>query len=95
MKRITNLLLDESFINFLKGMPALLLLMKENATVTVCHSRTKNIDEVVRRADIVIAAIGVPQFVCVISSRSFFMIIHDHYFIHFQHIIEFKYMTLT
>lgn len=44
-------------------MPALLLLMKENATVTVCHSRTKNIDEVVRRADIVIAAIGVPQFV--------------------------------
>jgi 5,10-methylene-tetrahydrofolate dehydrogenase/methenyl tetrahydrofolate cyclohydrolase len=45
------------------GMPALLLLLKENATVTVCHSRTKNIDEVVRRADIVIAAIGVAQFV--------------------------------
>ena len=36
------------------GMPAALLLVKENATVTVCHSRTKNIAEVVRQADILI-----------------------------------------
>ena len=34
-----------------------------NATVTVCHSRTKNIEEHCRRADILIAAMGVPEFV--------------------------------
>jgi methylenetetrahydrofolate dehydrogenase (NADP+)/methenyltetrahydrofolate cyclohydrolase len=34
-----------------------------NATVTVCHSRTVNLEEIVKRADIVIAAIGVPQFI--------------------------------
>ncbi|GAB4422461.1 MAG: bifunctional methylenetetrahydrofolate dehydrogenase/methenyltetrahydrofolate cyclohydrolase FolD [Anaerolineales bacterium] len=45
------------------GMPAALLLVRENATVTICHSRTKNIDEVVRRADIIIAAIGMMEFV--------------------------------
>ena len=40
------------------GMPAALLLIKENATVTVCHSKTKDLPGVVRSADIVIAAIG-------------------------------------
>ena len=40
------------------GMPAALLLVKENATVTIVHSRTKNIADVVRKADILIAAIG-------------------------------------
>lgn len=45
------------------GMPAALLLVRENATVTICHSRTKNIEEVVRRADIIIAAIGLMEFV--------------------------------
>ena len=45
------------------GMPAALLLVRENATVTICHSRTKNIEEVVRRADIIIAAIGMMEFV--------------------------------
>lgn len=45
------------------GMPAALMLIKENATVTVVHSRTKNIAEVVRRADIIIAAIGMMEFV--------------------------------
>ena len=45
------------------GMPAALLLVKENATVTIVHSRTKNIDEVVRNADIIIAAIGMMEFV--------------------------------
>ena len=45
------------------GMPAALLLVKENATVTVCHSRTKDIAEVVRQADILIAAIGKTEFV--------------------------------
>jgi len=45
------------------GMPAALLLISKNATVTVCHSRTKNIADVVRRADILIAAIGKTEFV--------------------------------
>src|SRR3989337_2056583 len=40
------------------GMPAALLLVKENATVTIVHSRTRNIADVVRQADILIAAIG-------------------------------------
>jgi 5,10-methylene-tetrahydrofolate dehydrogenase/methenyl tetrahydrofolate cyclohydrolase len=45
------------------GMPAALLLVGENATVTVCHSRTKNLPEVVRQADIIIAAIGRAEMV--------------------------------
>lgn len=47
----------------LVGMPVALMLIKADATVTVCHSRTKNIADIVREADIVIAAIGKPQFV--------------------------------
>jgi len=45
------------------GMPAALLLIGKNATVTVCHSRTKDLPDVVRRADILIAAIGKMEFV--------------------------------
>ena len=40
------------------GMPAALLLIGRNATVTVCHSRTRDLPDVVRQADILIAAIG-------------------------------------
>jgi methylenetetrahydrofolate dehydrogenase (NADP+)/methenyltetrahydrofolate cyclohydrolase len=40
------------------GKPTALLLMQENATVTICHSRTADLAGVVRRADIVVAAIG-------------------------------------
>ena len=40
------------------GKPMAMLLLHRNATVTICHSRTKNLPEVTRRADIVIAAIG-------------------------------------
>ena len=40
------------------GMPAALLLVKENATVTICHSRTQNLADVCRGADVLIAAIG-------------------------------------
>ncbi len=40
------------------GMPAALLLVKRNATVTICHSRTKNLADVCRQADILIAAVG-------------------------------------
>ena len=45
------------------GMPAALLLIGRNATVTVCHSRTKDLPKVVRGADILIAAIGKTEFV--------------------------------
>ncbi|MEP0807275.1 MAG: bifunctional 5,10-methylenetetrahydrofolate dehydrogenase/5,10-methenyltetrahydrofolate cyclohydrolase [Chloroflexota bacterium] len=45
------------------GMPAALLLIKENATVTVVHSKTKDIPSVLRNADIIIAAIGRAQMV--------------------------------
>jgi methylenetetrahydrofolate dehydrogenase (NADP+)/methenyltetrahydrofolate cyclohydrolase len=45
------------------GMPAALLLMGKNATVTVCHSRTRDLPAVVRQADILIAAIGKAEFV--------------------------------
>ncbi len=45
------------------GMPAALLLVRENATVTIVHSRTKDIPAVVRQADIVVAAIGKMEFV--------------------------------
>lgn len=40
------------------GRPVSMLLMRENATVTVCHSKTKNMAEIIRRADIVVAALG-------------------------------------
>lgn len=45
------------------GMPAALLLIGRNATVTVCHSRTRDLPGVVRQADILIAAIGKTQMV--------------------------------
>lgn len=45
------------------GMPAALLLIGRNATVTVCHSRTRDLPAVVRQADILIAAIGKTEMV--------------------------------
>lgn len=45
------------------GMPAALLLVKENATVTICHSRTRDLPSVCREADILIAAIGRPEMI--------------------------------
>ncbi len=45
------------------GMPAALLLIRRNATVTVCHSHTRDLPAVVRQADILIAAAGRPQMV--------------------------------
>ena len=45
------------------GMPVALLLVKANATVTICHSRTRDLPSVVREADILVAAIGQPEFV--------------------------------
>jgi methylenetetrahydrofolate dehydrogenase (NADP+)/methenyltetrahydrofolate cyclohydrolase len=45
------------------GKPLALMLLQKNATVTVCHSRTRDIAEEVRSADIVLAAVGIPRFV--------------------------------
>ncbi|MCM1345376.1 MAG: bifunctional methylenetetrahydrofolate dehydrogenase/methenyltetrahydrofolate cyclohydrolase FolD [Muribaculaceae bacterium] len=45
------------------GKPMAMLLLRENGTVTVCHSRTKNLKEITKRADILIVAIGKPKFV--------------------------------
>jgi len=45
------------------GMPVSLLLLRENATVTICHSRTRDLPFISRGADILVAAIGRPEFV--------------------------------
>jgi methylenetetrahydrofolate dehydrogenase (NADP+)/methenyltetrahydrofolate cyclohydrolase len=45
------------------GKPASLLMLQENATVTICHSRTKNLKEVCKEADILIVAMGKPCFI--------------------------------
>ena len=45
------------------GKPMAMLLLHENGTVTICHSRTKNLAEVTRRADILVAAVGKAKFV--------------------------------
>ena len=45
------------------GMPVALLLVRANATVTICHSRTKNLPEVVRGADVLVAAVGKAEMV--------------------------------
>jgi methylenetetrahydrofolate dehydrogenase (NADP+)/methenyltetrahydrofolate cyclohydrolase len=47
----------------LVGKPVAALLLAENATVTVCHSRTRDLEEVCRRADVLVAAVGRPQMV--------------------------------
>jgi methylenetetrahydrofolate dehydrogenase (NADP+)/methenyltetrahydrofolate cyclohydrolase len=45
------------------GLPAAMLLVHRNATITICHSRTQDLPDIVRQADIVVAAIGKAQFV--------------------------------
>ncbi len=47
------------------GKPMAALLLRENGTVTICHSRTKNLTEVTKRADILVVAIGKPKFITV------------------------------
>jgi methylenetetrahydrofolate dehydrogenase (NADP+)/methenyltetrahydrofolate cyclohydrolase len=49
--------------SILVGKPVALMLLEANATVTIAHSRTKNLAEITRKADILIAAIGKPEFV--------------------------------
>ena len=45
------------------GKPMAMLLLHQNGTVTICHSKTKNLKEVTSRADILVAAVGIPHFV--------------------------------
>lgn len=45
------------------GKPMALLLLRENGTVTIAHSRTKNLQEITRRADILVAAVGKPRMI--------------------------------
>lgn len=45
------------------GKPQALLLLQQNGTVTVCHSRTKNLGEVTKRADILVVAVGKPRLI--------------------------------
>ncbi len=45
------------------GKPMAAMLLQENATVTVCHSHTKNLKEITKRADILVVAIGKPKFI--------------------------------
>ncbi len=45
------------------GKPMSMLLLHEHGTVTICHSRTKNLKEVTKRADILVAAVGIAKFV--------------------------------
>ena len=45
------------------GRPLAMMLLKENATVTICHTKTVNLKEETRRADILVAAAGKPKMV--------------------------------
>lgn len=45
------------------GKPISLLLLREHGTVTICHSRTNNLTNILQQADIVVAAVGIPKFI--------------------------------
>lgn len=45
------------------GKPMAMMLLNANATVTICHSRTKNLDAHIRQADIIVGAVGKPEFI--------------------------------
>ena len=45
------------------GKPMAMMLLGANATVTVCHSRTKNLPEIVKRAELLVGAVGKPEFI--------------------------------
>ena len=45
------------------GKPMAMMLLNLNATVTICHSRTKNIEEIITNADLVVGAVGIPKFI--------------------------------
>lgn len=45
------------------GKPMAMMLLNQNATVTICHSRTQNLEDHIRQADIVVGAVGKPEFI--------------------------------
>ena len=45
------------------GKPMAMMMLNANATVTICHSRTQNLSDIVERSDVVVAALGQPEFV--------------------------------
>ena len=45
------------------GKPMAMMLLNENATVTICHSKTENLPEIISTADIVVGAVGIPKFI--------------------------------
>ncbi|MFC0115792.1 bifunctional 5,10-methylenetetrahydrofolate dehydrogenase/5,10-methenyltetrahydrofolate cyclohydrolase [Kibdelosporangium aridum] len=49
------------------GKPVAMLMLAKDATVTICHSKTENLDQIVRTADIVVAAVGKPKFITAIK----------------------------
>lgn len=44
------------------GKPLAMMLLEKNATVTICHSRTKDLEEITKRADVIVTALGKPKF---------------------------------
>ena len=45
------------------GKPMAMMMLNQNATITVCHSRTKNLPDIIKNADIVVGAVGRPEFI--------------------------------
>jgi methylenetetrahydrofolate dehydrogenase (NADP+)/methenyltetrahydrofolate cyclohydrolase len=45
------------------GKPMAMMLLQKDATVTICHSRTKNLADLIKQADIVVGAVGRPEFI--------------------------------
>ena len=45
------------------GKPMAMMLLNKNATVTICHSRTQNIEDIIKQADILVGAVGIPRFI--------------------------------
>ena len=45
------------------GKPMAMMLLNMNATVTICHSRTRNLDLIIKNADIIVGAVGIPKFI--------------------------------
>ena len=45
------------------GKPMAMMLLNMNATVTICHSRTRNLDLIIKNADLIVGAVGIPKFI--------------------------------
>ena len=45
------------------GKPMAMMLLNMNATVTICHSRTQNLDTIIKNADLIVGAVGIPKFI--------------------------------